>query len=162
MKKTFIIIFIISLISIPAAIYLLDKETFLCPIEYGYDFVIRNDSMGEGQFGAKRSGGRLHNGIDLFADIWAPVRASNCGIVVASESSRGMGKFVVIKHPGSVSTVYGHLNELCVKEGQFVRQGDIIGKVGKTGNANYRSMDAHLHLEIRKNGSPQEPLDYLE
>jgi murein DD-endopeptidase MepM/ murein hydrolase activator NlpD len=73
-----------------------------------------------------------------------------------------MGNFVVIRHWDNLATIYGHLAQIYVTEGDFVRQGQVIGAVGKTGNANYRDIQPHLHFEVRKSGIPQDPIEYLE
>jgi len=73
-----------------------------------------------------------------------------------------MGNFIIIRHPGNIITMYGHLFRIYVNKNAFVRQGEVIGSVGKTGNANYRDIQPHLHFEIRKNGVPQDPLEYIE
>lgn len=144
------------------SLYYLDKRYFLCPIEYKGCIVIRNDNMGDGFFAASRSGNRLHQGVDLLAEIGTPVLAVRSGRVIAATISKGMGNYVIIKHAAGISTIYGHLSRIDARRGEFVRQGQLIGAVGKTGNANYRDMLAHLHFEIRKDNVPQDPLQYLE
>ena len=144
------------------SLYFLDKNYFICPIEYKGDAVIRCDSKGEGFFAAKRNGNKLHEGADFFAEIGSPVLAARSGRVIAARRSKGMGNFVVIRHPGNIITTYGHLQRIYVHKNAFVRQGEIIAAVGKTGNANYRAIQPHLHFEVRKNGVPQDPLEYLE
>jgi murein DD-endopeptidase MepM/ murein hydrolase activator NlpD len=130
--------------------------------------VIRNDSRGEGFFFAKRNGNRVHEGIDLFAEEGSPVFASRFGIVIVSRrvednsKKTGSGNYIVLRHPGGITTSYAHLSKVYVSKYRFVRQGQIIGRVGKTGNANYPDIRAHLHFEVRKNDIPQNPLDYLE
>lgn len=161
MKKLFTFLLIIFLVYFSARIYFLDKEYFLCPIEYSRDFIIRCDNHGNGFFAAGRSGRRLHQGIDLFAEIGQSIRAPRSGRVVAAQRSRGMGNFVIIKHSEKLVTIYGHLSRIDVRKGDFVRQGQVLGAVGKTGNANYRDIQPHLHFEVRKNGVPQDPLQYL-
>jgi len=74
---------------------------------------------------------------------------------------KGMGNCIEILHPGNIVTVYGHLSAIYVSAGDFVRQGQFIGRVGKTGNANYSNIRPHLHFEVRKDGQAQDPLDYL-
>ncbi len=162
MKKTLFFLLIVLPIYIFVTLYFLDKESFSCPIEYPWDMVIRNDNRGDGFFGAGRNGKRIHEGIDLFAKIGTPVSACRLGKVIAAKKTRGMGNYVIIRHPGNFTTVYGHLAEICVRKSQFVRQGQIIGRVGKTGNANYRDIQPHLHFEVRRDGTPQDPLEYLE
>jgi murein DD-endopeptidase MepM/ murein hydrolase activator NlpD len=140
----------------------MDKDAFISPIAYNGDYLIRCDGRGNGYFAAGRSGNRMHQGIDLLADIGTPVLSARSGIVAAARRTRGMGNFIIIKHPGNIVTIYGHLSKIFVVDGQFVRQGQVIGSVGKTGNANYRDILAHLHFEVRKDGIPKDPLDYLE
>ena len=129
---------------------------------------IRYDTHGDGHFGARRSGGRMHQGIDLAADIGTPVYAARSGRVIISRiikdknTRRGSGNYVVLRHAGNFSTAYAHLSKVYVSENDFVRQGEIIGRVGKTGNANYKDMLPHLHFEIRINGTPRDPSEYLE
>ncbi|MFA5095839.1 MAG: apolipoprotein N-acyltransferase [Candidatus Omnitrophota bacterium] len=142
--------------------YQADKYYFLPPVNYNGDLVIRNDLRGKGFFAASRYGRRIHQGVDLFAEMGAPVLAARSGKVVAARHNRGMGNYAVIRHRGNLTTVYAHLARLAVARGQIVRQGDLIGSVGKTGNANHPGVHAHLHFEIRKNGIPQDPLEYLQ
>ena len=153
-----LLIFIIYLI---VSLSFLDKHYYVCPVKYQSDFIIRSDSMGNGFFGTPRSGRRMHQGIDLLAEVGEPVLAVRSGLVIKAKKNRGMGNYVVLRHSPGLTTIYGHLLKICVRENQFVRQGDVIGLVGKTGNANYSNMQAHLHFEIRKNNIPQDPLQYL-
>jgi len=162
MKKVFIILFIGLLIYIPGSIYFLNSYNFISPIDYQKDIIIRNDNRGDGFFAAKRSGNRLHNGVDLWAAVGRPVLAARSGIVIAATASRGMGNYVILKHSGGIITIYGHLLHIYVKKWDFVRQGQVIGAVGKTGNANSSGIQPHLHFELRKTGIPQDPLQYLE
>lgn len=161
MKKALLFLLLIFTIYIALSFSFLDKHYFICPINYQSDFIIRSDSMGDGLFGTRRSGGRMHQGIDLLAEVGEPVLAVRSGLVVQAKNSKGMGNYIVLRHSPSLTTIYGHLLKICVRENQLVRQGDIIGLVGKTGNANYADMRAHLHFEIRKNNIPQDPLQYL-
>lgn len=141
----------------------LDKAYFLCPVEYKQDtIIIRHDSYGSGYFMAERSGSRRHNGIDLQARIGASVFAVRGGKVIEARFQRGMGNYVELSHPGGHTTIYGHLSKIAAREGQAVRQGDKIGEVGKTGNANHRSIIPHLHFEIRRGNVPLDPMEFLE
>jgi murein DD-endopeptidase MepM/ murein hydrolase activator NlpD len=162
MKKILVFLLIFLPVYLLASLYFLDKSYFICPIEYKSDILIRRDSRGDGFFAAERSGNRLHNGIDLFAEIGTPVMASRSGIVVAAKQSRGMGNYVIIRHPGNIVTIYSHLSRIYVARNNLVRQGEVIGAVGKTGNANYRAILPHLHFEVRRGGIPEDPLQYLE
>jgi len=123
--------------------------------------IVRSDVYGEGDFGAKRSGQRLHNGIDFAAKVGTPVLAAKSGIVEYAGHKIGNGNYVVLSHGRGYKTYYCHLLSLNVKTGEGVRQGEVIGYVGKTGNANYKGMDAHLHFEMRQNGSAINPRDLM-
>ncbi len=163
MKRNLLFLFLIIFsVYIIISLYFLDKDYFLCPIEYQRDIVIRCDSMGDGFFAAKRRRNHMHNGIDLQTEIGTPVFTSRSGRVIETGYQHGLGNYIEITHPGGLTTIYGHLLEIYVKQSTFVRQGQIIGTVGKTGNANYPSIQPHLHFEIRKKGVPQDPLEYLE
>lgn len=162
MKRALLFLLIIFLIYLLISLYFLDKDYFLCPIEYERDIVIRSDKRGNGFFAASRNDNRLHQGIDLLAKIGTPVVACRSGKVIAAKYNQGMGKHLIIRHPGNLTTLYGHLSEIYVLKDRFVRQGEIIGAVGKTGNANFYNIQPHLHFEIRKNNIAQDPLEYLE
>jgi murein DD-endopeptidase MepM/ murein hydrolase activator NlpD len=161
MEKTIFLFLVLFLFFVALGIYFLDKDPFLCPIKYTKDILIRSDTYGNGLFAASRRGNRLHDGIDLLAERGTPVLASRSGIVIAATSSPGMGNYVILRHAGDITTIYGHLTTICVLKGVFVRQGQVIANVGKTGNANARGILPHLHFEIRKSGIPQDPLEYL-
>jgi len=162
MKKILLILLLIFPLYLIASLYLLDKECFISPVGYRRDIVIRSDNRGDGLFASQRGGGtRLHNGIDLLADVGTPVLAARSGFVIAATNNPGMGKYVIIKHSGNNTTIYGHLSRIDVSKNQFVRQGWMVGAVGKTGNANFRDMLPHLHFEVRSGGVPVDPFDYL-
>ena len=98
---------------------------------------------------------RLHAGIDLAAPGGTPIYAAASGYVqVAGWSSGGYGNYVIIYH-GSMSdgnaysTLYGHMKSVATSAGKYVKQGELIGYVGSTGN----STGNHLHLEVWKGGS---------
>jgi murein DD-endopeptidase MepM/ murein hydrolase activator NlpD len=162
MKKLLLLLLILLPVYLFFSLYFTDKYYFLCPIDYKNSIVIRSDGMGDGFFASSRSGGRLHQGVDLFAEIGTPVLASRSGMVVRAERNKGMGNFIIIKHPGNLVTIYGHLSQIYVRPRHFVRQGEVIGAVGKTGNANYSNIQPHLHLEVRQGSIAQDPLEYLE
>ncbi|MBQ3125703.1 MAG: peptidoglycan DD-metalloendopeptidase family protein, partial [Clostridia bacterium] len=98
-----------------------------------------------------------HRGIDIPANAWSNIYASNGGTVIKAEYHWSYGNYVIIDHGGGKSTLYAHANQLNVKVGQKVNQGDIIAKVGTTGN----SSGNHLHFEVRLNGECKNPLDYV-
>ncbi|WP_204106074.1 MULTISPECIES: peptidoglycan DD-metalloendopeptidase family protein [Spirulina sp. CCY15215] len=102
-------------------------------------------------------GKRLHSGIDFAGDYGSPVSAADSGTVILTQWYGGYGKTVVIDHGGGMTTLYGHLSKFSVIEGQPVKQGNAIAEVGSTGFSN----GPHLHFEIRKEGQPIDPLQYL-
>jgi murein DD-endopeptidase MepM/ murein hydrolase activator NlpD len=99
--------------------------------------------------------GRQHKGIDLIGN--RSILASDNGVVTYAGRKNGLGNAVIIDHQNGYKTVYGHLSKINVKKGQTVAKGDKIGVMGSTGN----STGVHLHFEIHKNGTPQNPLNYL-
>jgi len=119
--------------------------------------VIREDAKGNGRFGAPRSGNRSHQGVDLLAPVGAPVRAIRSGRVFVSSAHRGLGRYVELEHSGGLRSLYAHLDETGVKAGERIRQGQVIGSVGKTGNARHPLIQPHLHLEILREGQPVDP-----
>jgi murein DD-endopeptidase MepM/ murein hydrolase activator NlpD len=99
----------------------------------------------------------MHTGLDLQGDSGDAVRATADGSVKASGWSGGYGKAVDIDHGNGISTRYGHLSSIDVRAGQFVKAGQVIGKVGSTG----RSTGPHLHYETRIGGEAVDPQKFL-
>jgi murein DD-endopeptidase MepM/ murein hydrolase activator NlpD len=160
-KKILLIILILICVSVSLGLASMDKQYFICPVEYKNDIIIRNDHRGDGLFASSRSGKRIHQGLDLLAGVGTPVCAAKSGKVVSATQNKGMGKYIIIRHRDNIITIYGHLSNIFVRRDDYVRQGRIIGSVGKTGNARAAGMLPHLHFEIRKNGVPLDPLEYL-
>jgi len=100
---------------------------------------------------------RFHSGLDIGADYGDTVVAADGGVVISAGWLGGYGKAVIIDHGNGISSVYGHNSELLVSEGQRVRKGEPISRVGSTGD----STGAHLHFEVRLNGTPVSPYNYL-
>jgi murein DD-endopeptidase MepM/ murein hydrolase activator NlpD len=100
---------------------------------------------------------RLHTGIDIGADYGDTVRAADGGVVIHSDWMGGYGNAVIIDHGNGISTLYAHNSQLLVSEGQAVGKGQAISRVGSTGY----STGPHLHFEVRQNGSPVNPLNFL-
>ena len=102
-------------------------------------------------------GSSFHDGIDIAAPEGTPILAIERGEVIYSDQLRGYGNMVILRHQGGMVSVYAHNQVNLVREGQQVSKGEVIAKVGSTG----RVTGPHLHLEIRKNNTAQDPLRYL-
>lgn len=101
--------------------------------------------------------GRQHKGIDLAVGVGTTVYAADGGTVVEAQYSGSYGNVVMIDHQNGQETRYAHNSKLLVKKGDKVYQGQPIAKSGNTG----RSTGPHVHFEIRFNGEPRNPLNYL-
>lgn len=128
------------------------KDGFIIPVDtvncritvyYGYD----------------RWRGGNYNGICFgHKDIHgAEIYAAQSGTVIIADNDEQYGKYAVIDHGDGISTLYAHCDDIAVTVGQSVTQGDVIGHIGATGSA---SGDC-LHFEVRENGIPHDPIDYL-
>lgn len=107
-----------------------------------------------------RFGWRLtghHNGIDIAAPRGSLISVAKDGRVVFAGWFFGYGLTVVVDHGNGISTVYGHASKLLVPIGEVVDTGQVIARVGSTGDAT----GPHLHFEIRTNGIPLNPMKYL-
>ncbi len=110
------------------------------------------------RFGASssiRSG--AHTGLDIASSTGSPIKAAASGTVTFAGWKGSYGNLLVITHSNGVQTYYGHCSKLYVSAGQKVSQGQKVAAVGSTGN----STGPHLHLEIRINGTPVNPQNYL-
>ncbi|MEX1195529.1 MAG: peptidoglycan DD-metalloendopeptidase family protein [Dehalococcoidia bacterium] len=110
-------------------------------------------------FGEPR-GSSYHKGIDIdgFGNYGAAIGAAASGtVVLATWDDWGLGYHVIIDHGDGSRTVYGHLSEIWVTQGQWVNQGETVGALGSTGY----STGPHLHFELWFGGTPVDPLAYL-
>lgn len=99
-----------------------------------------------------------HKGIDIANKASPDILAADSGLVVSAGcSAGGYGCHVIVDHGNGYRTLYGHLGRIYVNQGQGVRRGNGVGKMGSTG----RSTGMHLHFEVHQNGVAQNPLDYL-
>jgi murein DD-endopeptidase MepM/ murein hydrolase activator NlpD len=100
--------------------------------------------------------GRMHEGIDIGAACGTTIHAAASGTVIYAGWMDGYGNISIIDHGGGLATAYGHQSSIYVSGGS-VSQGQAIGAVGSTGH----STGCHLHFEVRVNGTPVNPLNYL-
>jgi len=98
-----------------------------------------------------------HNGIDIPAPTGTKIQACYDGVVAWSGYHKTAGNWVGIDHGNGLYTIYMHMSKRLVSEGDKVKKGDIIGKVGSTG----RSTGPHLHLGVRLNGKYYDPTTYV-
>jgi len=111
------------------------------------------------RYGAYRRSGRAHRhtGLDIAAPYGTPIHAADAGEVIFSGWWDGYGKAMVIDHGRGRTTVYGHMSRIYLQAGVPVVKGQTIGLVGSTGY----STGPHLHFEVRKNGTPTNPMALL-
>jgi murein DD-endopeptidase MepM/ murein hydrolase activator NlpD len=110
----------------------------------------RANEAGDGLLG-------YHTGLDISNAIDTPVQSTADGEVVEAGWMDRYGWGVRVRHTEEQETLYAHLNRLDVKAGQKVSRGDILGTMGRSGNAT----GVHLHYEVRRNGKPVNPQPYL-
>src|SRR5690606_36024065 len=103
------------------------------------------------------SGSNFHSGLDIDGETGDPIRAAVAGTVKFAGWQGGYGYLVIIES-GLYEYYYAHASELLVSEGQRVEAGELVARIGSTGN----STGSHLHFEIRVDGDPVDPLPILE
>lgn len=112
-------------------------------------------------FGGRMSpfgrGGQFHKGLDISNRIGTPIVASAEGSVILSGPDGAYGNSVEINHGGGIVTKYAHMQRATVRQGEWVKRGQIIGYVGMSG----RTTGPHLHYEVRLNGAPVNPMRYI-
>lgn len=125
--------------------YLIDLSDFAMPLD-------RN--VVSSSYGYRRRFKRMHYGTDLPLTTGDTIRAAFSGKVrVVNYNRGGYGKYIIIRHPNGLETLYGHLSKHLIKNGDIVRAGEVIGLGGNTG----RSTGPHLHFETRFMGIPLNP-----
>ncbi len=100
---------------------------------------------------------KLHTGEDIAAGYGSPFRAARGGRVLYSGWQKAYGKTIIVDNGNGTTTLYGHASKLDVSAGQSVKAGQTIGNVGSTG----WSTGPHLHFEVRKNGKPINPSQFV-
>lgn len=113
-------------------------------------FGMRRDPKGRGH--------RMHAGLDFAAPKGTPIYVTADGVVIQAQRESGYGNVVRVRHQSGTETVYAHLSRIRVSAGQQLSRGDKIGDMGSTG----RSTGTHLHYEVRVNGTPVNPMQFLE
>jgi murein DD-endopeptidase MepM/ murein hydrolase activator NlpD len=133
------------------------EETLLkLPLGKPYDGKV-NSLYGYRRNPFTNKGAEFHSGVDFRGRQGDSIRATGNGIVTFAGYNGGYGKCVVVKHNETLETLYGHLKQIDVKEGQKIQSGDHIGLMGSTG----RSTGPHLHYEVIFNGKKINPLKYI-
>ncbi len=125
-----------------------------------YAWPLRGYSTITSNYGWRTLRGRrnLHTGIDISAPNGTEIHAVDDGkVIVVKSLTYSYGKHVIVDHGNGIASVYAHMSRIGCSVGDTVKQGDVIGYVGSTGN----STGNHLHLEIRKNGSHVSPWNYV-
>ena len=108
------------------------------------------------EFGVWRSY-RRHTGIDIGMKLGSNVSAADGGVVTFSGYSKSYGRYIIIDHGSNMTTLYAHNSSLLVNKGEKVFKGQLIAYSGNTGN----STGPHLHFEVRINGVPNDPRNYV-
>lgn len=101
--------------------------------------------------------GAMHTGVDISAPMGAPIKATADGIVMFANWNSGYGRCVIVDHGNGYQTLYGHMSHIDVIDGQEIRQGEVVGRVGSTG----RSTGTHVHYEVRTHSMPINPYKFL-
>lgn len=131
---------------------IIDESKYLWPLDLQYN--ILSSLYGSRIHPITHKAGQ-HTGIDIPAPANQEIYAIKSGIVIKSTYNNSYGNYVVISHSDGSSSLYAHMNRRNVNKGDKVTQGDVIGFVGTTGS----STGNHLHLELRKNGIRQDPIN---
>ena len=100
---------------------------------------------------------KFHEGLDIANNVGLPIKVTANGVVIFSGERGGYGNVIIVKHNYSLETRYAHLQSSVVSVGQRVKKGELIGYLGNSG----RSSGPHLHYEVRKNGIPVNPMNYI-
>lgn len=136
------------------------KQTFTAPPSK-LNFIKPVAGRDSGRFGLRRimNGKRRnpHSGMDIAAPQGKPIKATANGQVIFTGNHFFSGNVVYIDHGQGLISMYAHLSKINVQQGQFVKQGNVIGKVGKTG----RVTGAHLHWSVYLNGFAINPALFL-
>ena len=135
------------------------ESGYLWPLPGGYNTI---SSLAGGRIHPVTGKPGNHAGIDIPAPSGTNIYAAKSGVVIhaakGTGSSWSYGNYVIVSHSDGTSTLYAHMSRIGCKEGQTVKQGDVVGYVGTTG----RSTGNHLHFEVRVNGTRVDPVNYFK
>jgi murein DD-endopeptidase MepM/ murein hydrolase activator NlpD len=166
------IVFVVGVAAAPRAQATPDEPPFV--IRFPQEI---SSTQFDNSFGARRSGGRRHEGNDLMAPKMTEVYAIADGVVETVDKGRSAGRYLIISHEGGWSSSYMHLNNDSpgtdngealesdtfapgIAEGAMVHAGDLIGYVGDSGNAEWTG--SHTHFELSFEGKVVDPYDLLQ
>ncbi len=122
---------------------------------WGFDWPVDSARFSRGFNTTSR---RPHLGIDLASAKGTPIYSAHTGrVLYAGRDFRGYGNLIILESDQGWATLYAHLEKILVREGQVLGQGDLMGRMGRTGHAS----GVHLHFELRKNKAPIDPIPYL-
>lgn len=106
----------------------------------------------------RKGGGLVNDGLNIAAPLGTPIRAAHAGTVVyVGNEVRGFGNLILIRDGSGLVTAYAHADAVAVRQGQPVREGQVIGRVGRTGAVS----TPQLHFQVRREGKPVDPMRYL-
>jgi murein DD-endopeptidase MepM/ murein hydrolase activator NlpD len=131
---------------------------FISPLElkFEFDWPVDRARLTRGFMPNARP--RPHLGLDLAGPKGTPIFAALDGhVIYAGTGFRGYGRFVIIEHGNDWATFYSHLDKILIKQGQTIKQGELIGKMGRTG----RATGTHLHFELRRDRKAIDPIAFL-
>lgn len=131
---------------------------FVSPLEMKFDFDWPVDRARLTRGFMPNANPRPHLGLDLASSRGTPIFASHGGTVIyAGSGFRGYGRFVIVEFSDRWATFYGHLDRILIQQGQTIKKGQIIGRMGRTG----RATGTHLHFELRKDRKALDPIAFL-
>ncbi len=135
------------------------ESGYLWPLPGGYNTI---SSLAGGRIHPVTGKPGTHAGIDIPAPSGTNIYAAKSGVVIhaakGTGSSWSYGNYVIVSHSDGTSTLYAHMSRIGCKQGQVVKQGEVIGYVGTTG----RSTGNHLHFEVRKGSTRMDPVNYFK
>ncbi len=131
---------------------------FISPLELKFEFEWPVDRARLTRGFMPEARPRPHLGLDLAGPKGTPIFAALGGhVIYAGSGFRGYGRFVIVEHNDDWATFYGHLDKILIKQGQTIKQGQLIGKMGRTG----RATGTHLHFELRRERKAIDPIAFL-